>query len=56
MEGPQITPPLYKEALMTSPANSEQHFFGTEKVWKILLKIAPPVPGSAALRCCGSPC
>jgi len=28
---------------MTSPANSEQHFFGTKKVWKILLKIAPPV-------------
>ena len=28
---------------MSSPANSEQHFFGTEKVWKILLKIAPPV-------------
>ena len=32
MEGPKITPTLYKEAPMTSPANSEQHFFGTEKV------------------------
>ena len=33
-----------QEAPMNTRTDSaQQHFFGTEKVWKILLKIAPPV-------------